>query len=219
MKRKRKRQKEKRRKKRIRALMKAFCYRHTMPWRGWRSLCTRSETLVHLSRAHTCFTAPQTQMCIIIEFICRRPCGEIKRMTSAHLTRAECSQLLLHEHATVHQYGRHPCQTRRPSTGSSSLSSQSCIESLPYAKKQELKAILCNMCCNAEPYKSAQFALSPFCFNGSFLPLLSPPLGKKSKLSVSKSKHSARSNQCHSLSALRCRVLRNTCSKILKRTS
>ncbi len=49
----RKRQKEKRKMmRRIRALMKAFCYRHTMPWRGWRSLCTRSEAQVHLSRTH-----------------------------------------------------------------------------------------------------------------------------------------------------------------------
>jgi len=41
----RKRQKERMRRKRKRALMKAFCYRHTTPWRGWRSLCTRSESL------------------------------------------------------------------------------------------------------------------------------------------------------------------------------
>ncbi len=95
----------------------------------------RMEEFVHKVRGsssslmHTFVSQLRKQMCIIIEFICRGSYGEIKRMTSAHLTRAECSQLLLHEHATVHQYGRQPCQTRRPSPGSSSLSSQSCIES------------------------------------------------------------------------------------------
>lgn len=54
MKRRMKQQKEKRkmRWKRRRALTKAFCYRHTTLWRGWRSLCTRSESLPFIS--HTC---------------------------------------------------------------------------------------------------------------------------------------------------------------------
>ncbi len=66
----------------------------------------RMEEFVHkvrdsrssLTHTHLFHSSANTD-CIIIEFICRRPCGEIKRMTSAHLTRAECSQLLLHEHA------------------------------------------------------------------------------------------------------------------------
>lgn len=157
----RKRQKERKMRKRRRALTKAFCYRHTTPWRGWRSSCTRSESLTVISHTHTCILMSQLRpcshsICIIIEFICRGSYGEIKRMTSTHLTRAECSQLLLHEHATVHQYGKHPCQTIRPSPGASSLSSLSCIQSLPYAEEQELKAVLCSVCCKTVPYKPAQ---------------------------------------------------------------
>lgn len=63
MKRRSKRQKEKRkmRRKRRRALTKAFCYRHTTLWRGWRSSCTRSECHVHLSHTHINFAA-ETQL-------------------------------------------------------------------------------------------------------------------------------------------------------------
>lgn len=71
----RKRQKEKRKMRRKRrALTKDFCYRHTTPWRGWRSSCTRSESLAFISLTCTLISqlrpSSQTQMCIIIEFIC-----------------------------------------------------------------------------------------------------------------------------------------------------